>query len=98
MELIALERYYILIVAILSMIFAIAIWSRKDKQERWLMPLCILSGLHTAVFYIILIWFKQEFTPSFLNQWSTLLRVHTGTIHLLLVFFVASTGSKLWRH
>jgi len=95
---ITIERWFILILQVISLIFAIAIWSRSDKEERWLMPLCVLSSAHTILVYVIFIFFRHNFESSLLNYWSTLLRVQTSLTHAMMTFFIVSRGSKLWKH
>jgi len=93
-----IERYAILISAVYAIAMAVAIWSRKDLEERWLMPLCLLTSVHTAIFYISLIYFKHLFSAHNLNMWSTILRMHSNITHVMLLLFIASRESGLWKH
>jgi len=97
MQVIDYERYYILITYVLSFVFALSIFSRKDKEERWLMPMCLLTSIFGIALYIIFIFYRSEFATLLMNQLSTLLRIQSNTTHLLMLFVILSRGSKLWK-
>jgi small-conductance mechanosensitive channel len=92
------ERIIILTTVVYQIVLAISIYTRKDIEERWLMPMYLANSLHTFIFYLAVVGFHEFGVPEIrFATWSRFLRMQNNISHFFMLLFIASKGKFPWK-